>query len=160
MKEIDLTATPPEPADAIADRISAAAELTGYTLSQPDERTLRLDRVDTPFWLAGILAPLVRRRELVLVTMEPDRVTARGHGSAAMVGFLEAYCSAKSARRSRRIFESSPHAPRLVIRRVVSIDNGGWALPRSGRPRRTETPCASTRPAIRTGRSSRRSSPA
>lgn len=27
----------------------------------------------------------------MLLTLEPDRVTARGHGSGAMIGFLEAY---------------------------------------------------------------------
>ena len=104
-KTVTLT---PEQAEAFGRELDALKERVIADLGERDstyirriikaQRTLEVGGRATlfggifpPFWLAGILAPLVRRRELVLVTMEPDRVTARGHGSAAMVGVLEAY---------------------------------------------------------------------
>lgn len=80
MKEIDISVPPPEPADAIAHRISSAAELTGYKVSQPDERILRLDRVDTPYWLSGLLA---HSRAVASLCSSPLSPTASPHAATA-----------------------------------------------------------------------------
>jgi hypothetical protein len=92
MKSVSLRASAPGSADDVFARITdATALLGGYTATRDDDETLLVEHTETPWWLAGLFAPAFKRRNTITATVRDGQVRALGHGSGAMIGFLEAY---------------------------------------------------------------------
>lgn len=92
MKSVSLRAAAPGSADQVFARITdATALLGGYTAIREDDETLLVEHTETPWWRAGLFAPALKRRNMIIVTVRNGQVRAVGRGSGAMIGFLEAY---------------------------------------------------------------------
>ena len=107
MKEIDLSVPPPEPADAIADRISAAAELTGYKHPSP---TSEHSGSTASTRRTGYPGSSRRSRAAASSCSSRSNPTASPHAATAPARWSDSSrrtYSTKSGPRSRGVFASS-----------------------------------------------------